>query len=237
MLRRNLSVACTALLAACSGQNPPPAAPAHRRAVVESVPAAAPQPASGPSFGEWRDRLVSLLTPADLAEVAGEPAKGAEQTVHPGLLRYRWDAGRTFVYAGARMNKKSAISLGQVRTGVRPENFSALHFARPDAQQRARHSEAIDREAKRKNLDEKSTATAHLLADAMARRQPAEAIDGIADAAAWAASATDPTLHVRLGTSTISLVVDVSDDPATNRTTALSLAHRLVERVRGSAAP
>ncbi len=188
---------------------------------------------SGASFTNWRDRLDALLTPDDLVELAGMPAGGAEQTSRPDQLRYRWDAGRFFHYAGARVNRKNLVSLGQIRVGVRAEEFAARHFGRLDATARARLREEVARQAQRRNLDEHAAAAADRLAQGTAEREPAEPVAGLGDAAAWAAAAREPTLHLRVGDSSIVLVVDVSDDPAGNRDTAARLAGRLLDRLHG----
>lgn len=184
---------------------------------------------------DWRGRLDQLLPAADITELAGMPPDVAPEAGRPDGLRYGWDAGRMFEYAGTRVKKKSLVSLGPIRTGSTVEAFTALHFNPPDPQQRARLKDHVTRHAERRNLDEQSTTMAHQLADAFARRVPAERIEGLGDAAAWATGGGDPTLYVLVGGSTVALVVNVADDPAANRSTAVALARRVVERAIGRA--
>lgn len=183
---------------------------------------------------DWRGRLDQLLHAADIAELAGMPSD-VTPDARPDQVRYRWDAGRTFAYAGTRVKKRSLVSLGPIRTGSTAEAFAALHFNPPDKRQRARITEEVARQAERRNLDAQSTAVAHSVADGLARRKPAERIEGLGEAAAWATGGGDPTLYVLIGGSTVALVVNVSEDPAANRSTAVALARRVVERATGGA--
>ena len=184
---------------------------------------------------DWRGRLDQLLSAADIAELAGMPPNVTPDSARADHVRYRWDAGRTFVYAGTRVKKRSMVSLGPIRTGNGAEDFAALHFTLPDERHRTRLKDEVARQAARRNLDEHSTAAAHQLADAFARREPAERIEGLGDAAAWATGGGDPTLYVLIGGSTVALGVNVSDDPAANRSAAVALARRVVERATGGA--
>jgi hypothetical protein len=228
----------TVLVAACSAPASPPQSGSPRSIVLPAPPArvaAAQAPASGPSLADWRGRLDRLLPAADITELAGMPQELAPDTTRPGQLRYQWDAGRTFEYAGTRVKRRSLVSLGPIRTGSNAEDFAALHFNPPDERHRTRLKDEVSRQAERRKLDEQSTALAHQLADTFARREPAERIEGVGDAAAWAADGGDPILYVLIGGSTVALVVNVSDDPAANRGTAVALARRVVERAAGSA--
>lgn len=228
----------TALITACSRSSPPPHAAPPQPVVLPppSAPAASTNPpAAAASLTDWRGRLDQLLPAADITELAGMPPDVAPDAAQPEGLRYRWDAGRMFEYAGTRVKKKSLVSLGPIRTGSNVEAFTALHFNPPDQRHRARLKDQVTRQAERRNLDEQSTAMVHQLADAFARREPAERIEGLGDAAAWATEGGDPTLYVLVGGSTIALVVNVADDPAANRRAAVALAGRVVERAIGRA--
>ncbi len=228
----------TILVAACSESGSPPQAGSPRSiggAAPPAAAAAAQAPAPGLSLADWRGRLDQLLPSVDIAELAGMPQELMPDTTRPGELRYQWDAGRTFEYAGTRVKRRNVVSLGPIRTGSNAEAFAALHFNPPDERHRARLKDEVARQAERRKLDEQSTALAHQLADKFASRKPAERIEGVGDAAAWAADGGDPTLYVLIGGSTVALVVSVSDDPAANRGTAVALARRVVERVAGSA--
>lgn len=229
-----------ALVAACGGSGPPstagsqqPVAPPRSAAPT----AAANPPAAGPSLSDWRGRLDQLLPVAEIAERTGMPPDVAPDSARADQIRYRWDAGRTFEYAGTRLKRQSLVSLGPIRTGSGAEEFAALHFSVSDERQRARLQDEVARQAGRRNLDERSTAAAHQLADAFARREPAERIDGLGDAAAWATGGGDPTLYVLIGSSSVALVVNVSDDPAANRDAAVALARRVVERATAGTRP
>lgn len=184
---------------------------------------------------DWRGRLDRLLLAADIVELAGMPPQVTPDAPRPGELRYRWDAGRTFDYAGTRVAKRSLVSLGPIRTGSTAEAFAMLHFNPPDERHIARLKDEVDRQAERRNLDAQSTAVAQQLAHGLAHRKPAERIEGLGDAAAWTTGGGDPTLYVLTGGSTVALVVNVSDEPAANRDTAVALARRLVERATGGA--
>lgn len=238
MYRPIILLALVVLVTACDRSSPPPKTEASRP-VVPPPPAAptaaAHPPATGPSLADWRGRLDQLLSAADLAELAGMPADAALDPARADQLHYRWDAGRTFEYAGTRVKKRSLVALGPIRTGSRAEDFAALHFNPPDERYRTRLTQEVARQAGRRNLDEHSTAVVHRLADASLRSAPAERIEGLGDAAAWATGGGDPTLYLLMGGSTIMLVVNVSDDPAANRDTAVALARRVIARATGNA--
>lgn len=218
-----------ACVSACGEHGLPPSAGSTQPA-VPSLAASANASAAGRSLADWRGRLDQLLPAADIAEIAGMPPDTAPEAVRSDPLRYSWDAGRTFAYAGVRVKKKSLVSVGPIRTGSNAEAFAALHFNAPDERHRARLRDEVTRQAGRRNLDEQSTAAAHRLADGFARRKPAERLDGLGDAAAWATDGGDPTLYVLVGGSTVMLVVNVADDPAANRDLAVALARRVIDR-------
>jgi hypothetical protein len=232
MYRPLTFVILAAFLSACGEASPPPPA-GSARPIAMPPPASANVSATGPSLADWRNRLDQLLPAADIAELAGMPPDAMPDVGRPDHLRYTWDAGRTFEYAGTRVKKRSLISIGPIRTGSTVEAFAALHFNPPDERHRARLKEEVTRQAERRNLDEQSTAVAHRLADGFASRKPAERIEGLGDAAAWATDGGDPTLYVLVGGSTVTLVVNVADDPAANRITAEALARRAIERATG----
>lgn len=233
MYRPLIPVVLAALMSAC-GESGPPSATGTAQPVVLPPPAATTAlSATGRSLAEWRSRLDQLLPAADIAELTGMPADATPDAARPDHLQYRWDAGRTFEYAGTRVKKRSLVSLGPIRTGSDAESFAGLHFSPPDERHRARLKDEVTRQADRRNLDAHSTAVAHQLADGLANRKPAERIDGLGDAAAWATDGGDPTLYVLVGGSTVRLVVNVADDPAANRSTAVALARRVIGRATG----
>ncbi len=228
-------VILAALMSACGESSPPPPAESTRPIVPSPPVAAASVPATGHSLADWRGRLGQLLPAADIAELTGMSPDATPDAARPDHLQYRWDAGRTFEYAGTRVKKRSLVSIGPIRTGSTVDAFTALHFNPPDERHRARLKDEVTRQAERRNLDEQSTAVAQQLADGFASRKPAERIEGLGDAAAWATDGGDPTLYVLVGGSTVMLVVNVADDPAANRSTAVALARRAIERATGGA--
>lgn len=234
MYRPLTLVVLAALLSAC-GENSSPAPAGSARPIVPPPVAPANGSATGPSLADWRGRLDQLLPAADIAELASMPPDTTPDAARSDQLRYSWDAGRTFQYAGTRVKKRSLVSIGPIRTGSSVDAFTALHFNPPDERHRARLKDEVTRQAERQNLDEQSTAVAHQLADGFARRAPAVRIEGLGDAAAWATDGGDPTLYVLVGGSTVMLVVNVADDPAANRSTAVALARRAIERATGGA--
>lgn len=223
-----------AFVSACGERSPPPVT-GSAQPVVPPPAAPANGAATALSLADWRGRLDQLLPAADIAELAGMPPDTVPHAVQPDRLGYRWDAGRTFVYAGTPLKKHSQVSVGPIRTGSSADMFAALHFTPPDERYRTRLRDEVVRQAERRNLDEQSTAVVHELADGFARRKLAERIEGLGDAAAWATDGGDPTLYVLAGGSTVMLVVNVADDPAANRDTAVALARRVIERAAGDA--
>jgi hypothetical protein len=238
-MRRPIALLLVAvLITACNTSAPPPHDGFPRSVGLPPPPAPAASTSQGAataSLADWRGRLERLLPAADITELAGMPPDTTSDTARPDRLRYSWNAGRSQEYAGTRITRKSLVSLGPIRTGNSVEAFTALHFNPPDAQHRARLKDAVTRQAERRNLDEQSTAMAHRLADSFASRDPAQRIEGLGDAAAWATGGGDPTLYVLAGGSTVALVVNVADDPDANRSVAVALARRVLERAIGRA--
>lgn len=230
MYRSLTLVVLAALLSACGENSSTPPAGSARPIVLSPPVASANGSATGPSLADWRSRLDQLLPAADIAELTGMPLDATPDAARPDQLSYRWDAGRTFEYAGTRVKKRSLVSIGPIRTGSTVDAFTALHFNPPDERVRARLKAEVTRQAERRNMDEQSTAVAHQLADGFASRKPAERIEGLGDAAAWATDGGDPTLYVLVGGSTVMFVVNVADDPAANRSTAVALARRVIGR-------
>lgn len=238
-MRRTITLlVLLALVTACDKPSSPPAA-GHARAKVLQPPVAADgskaTPLAAGALARWQKRLDQLLPAGEIAELTGMPPNTMPDAARPDRLRYQWDTGRTFEYAGTRIRKKSLVSLGPIRTGSNADTFAALHFNPPDEQQRARLKQEVARQAERRNLDEHSTTVVHQLSETIVLREPAERIKQLGDAAAWATGGGDPTLYVLIGDATFALTVNVSNDPAANRDTAVALARRVIGRATGDA--
>lgn len=212
------------LLGGCSDPPPGQVVAISASATRQAVP-------QGPSFADWNGRLDQLLTPALAAQIAQRPIEQAEVRTLGDALRYRWPSTRTGEYAGVKIPKKDVIGLSGLRRDVTPESFHDRFFAEVTDEQRRALDEQVRVQAAKRGLDAGQTAMTQGLAASLLEKDPAEAVPGLGDAAAWVIGKHGQNLYLLHNGSLITIEVDLGDDAERNRTAAVELARQLLARL------
>ncbi len=216
-----LIVPAVALLAACFGREEAPGA-----AAASCLLKAAQSPCD-----VLNPDLVASVLPAQ----GDKPPPQSFEFANIHQCKYSWEGGRTRTIDAGSMSIEAPVPDKIVLTNIRKvgdkpqqaaERFNAQYRTRT-AEEKARISDQAQQQVKQ-SVDGKHQKTATDFAASLLNNLAFEAVDNLADAAAWGGSGRHRSLYVLTSTTSFEMLVDRSDDEQQRRQDSIALARDLL---------